>query len=506
MLKVRAIVVTVVASLVAASAAQAASPRVVPDWPVVSAAGLVLPGPGGGPVVVSEGFGAHEAPLSAVAAFRLDGRRRWLSASLWGCGNCSLGQDPPVLHPDGRYGPIGPNPHAWAIDQSGVRVDSCGIALADGTCVTHTERISPDPQGFRVFPALLARRAGSALWEYSNPQFPWTISHELDLHPPRIVQDGASGLYTAFGPVRSSSPPLPAELLALDRRTGALRWRTSGAVPRAGLTSGVIATHTTAGLVAYDATGVVRWATAVRPTEVVVAVIADEPRDRVYLQLARTDSRRPRISALDATTGTERWSTAVADRARLLSVGANGHVYAAIDRPGRPGLRAIGPEGRSRWQFDTTTAVGGAQRLPDGTVALTTSGAGSSAEGGLLWRIDSRATRLSARSLRFSLSRTTFATGCATPDCEYRRGVGTVLRIASPVTGTARIRILRPDGTPVSSTSTTLHVPAGVSHTRLLAGGYSPAAASGAVRRVIELRGRFEGQVRVVRFPVVLRR
>lgn len=208
---------------------------------------LVLPGPDGGPVVVSEGLGVHAVPLSAVAAFRLDGRRRWLSASPWGCGNCSDGQYPPALQPDGRYGPVGPEGSgAWAVDQSGRRVDSCGAALADGTCITHTSR--PDPQGTREFPVVVARRAGSTRGEYSEPQFPWTIAQDMGV-PPRIVQDGAGGIYTSFGPVRDPRvAPLPMQLLALDRSTGALRWRVADASPQAGLASGVLATHTTGGL------------------------------------------------------------------------------------------------------------------------------------------------------------------------------------------------------------------------------------------------------------------
>ncbi len=56
--------------------------------------------------------------MSSVAAFRLNGNRRWLSAPSWGYGFCADGSEQPGLRADGTYGPIGPEgDFNWGVDQ-----------------------------------------------------------------------------------------------------------------------------------------------------------------------------------------------------------------------------------------------------------------------------------------------------------------------------------------------------------------------------------------------------
>jgi outer membrane protein assembly factor BamB len=504
------IVVCVGATLALSCTAQAATPSVVTGWPVVAASGSVHPGPGGGPVLIAEQYG-----VSSVAAFRLNGKRRWLSAYEPGCGNCNGGPETPGLQADGTYEPIGvEGDDFWGVDQQGARVNGCaGAVLADGTCIRHRvvgAGFSPGPS--TPYPAVVALRGTTQLWEYSQPTLSWTIASNEQVPP--VVYANPTTVYTSLGAGLTGQQPTDQQLIALNLSDGALRWRDFNVTPLAVLSTGVIGGtwlgYYDSGIVSYANDGTLRW-TAKLPAKVRVKnVLVDEAHGRVYVSLVRVGGGGARESdvfelvALDAVTGMEKWRTRAVDRARPLSVGSNGLVYAGIDRDGRHALRAIGPDGKGRWQFDTATRVEGARLLPDGTVALSTGGPEGEASG-LMWRIDPRRAASGVRSTRLTLSRTTFRDECGGLTCEYRSDLGTVMRIAVPRKATLRVRLLRPNESTYRGPITVL-APAGVSYVRLFAyASHQEVSIVGTRRRrIIDVRGTIGDRPLHVRFPVVI--
>ncbi|MEZ5079475.1 MAG: hypothetical protein R2878_02195 [Thermoleophilia bacterium] len=94
--------------------------------------------PGGGVVSVAD------LNDYAVAAYRLDGRRRWANVRTPELRHCDGGQAP-KLRPDGRYGPIGPTgDDYWAVSPAGKRVAGCtGVVTADNGCLFATGTREP---------------------------------------------------------------------------------------------------------------------------------------------------------------------------------------------------------------------------------------------------------------------------------------------------------------------------------------------------------------------------
>ena len=366
----------------AGPAAAATPPRPLPGWPVDTPAGTVHRGPDRGVVVISrDGFDF------AVTAFRRDGRRLWRSARRASCGNCDEGPQREALQPDGTYGPIGPEgDDIWAVDRRGRVVPGCsGAVSADGSCVLGGS-LSID--GTNGTPFVAAALAGARLWTVEVPGLSWLDESGV---PPVVARDLAGLAYAAFErPTDLATGTVPAgRLVAVDPATRTIAWsRTGPSAVLTALRSGVLASEG-AGLVALRADGSVLWTRPIAAGQTVSAadVAYDARRDRVYVGRR---GRHPGVTALDGATGAQLWRTATRDRARLLSAGARGHVYVAVDTPGATAIRAIRLSGARRWQRRTGRLVTGAAELANGTVAVS-AGSGFPAPGtGILTILDPR--------------------------------------------------------------------------------------------------------------------
>ena len=463
----------------------AASPTVIPGWPVPAAAGTVHLGPEGGPVVISDLAGFQTT--SSVAAFGRTGSLRWLNVRSWDCGNCDNGPQIAELQPDGTFGPLGPEGDGpWAVAPDGSTVGTCtGVTLPDRTCIAYETQVSP---AFELTPSITARRGGLA-WEYLSGVGPWHA--DGDDAPLKVVRDAAGGIYSSFGD-RFVGATVPQRMIALTP-TGQLRWEAPGAAPLVGLETGVLASRFEEGLVAFTVDGSVLW-TARGLVQGLWSMTYDRPRQRIYASRGSAASEDSMVIALDSLTGNELWRTAERDHARLVSVDASsGVVYVAIDRLRQRGLKAIGPDGRGRWQFDTTTPVVGARRLSDGTVALTTDGVSndySQEPGGLVWRIRPNgppATKVLSGDV--SIQRTTFRRGCDFQGrCPFQKDVGTLVRIALPRRGSLLIRMLGA-ARRADIDDQLITAPAGVSYVRVLGTSFTRPG-----RKVIHVRGRVGNQ------------
>ncbi len=348
---------------VAPASAAPPSATTVPGWPRAIPAGTVLPGPGGGVVVVWRG----EAGVT-VRAFARDGRRLWSTTRDPDCGNCDDGPQPEALQPDGTYGPIGDEgDDSWAVDARGRIVEGCtGVVSADGACVAGAGLLSPLPPSLFA-PGVRGRTASGVTWTASDPGWGWAGDV-----PPMAARDAAGIVYVAFAdPARASGgEPAPGLLMAVDPSARAVLWTRLGPTEvLTGLDEGVLVSEN-GGITAVGPDGVARWARPlaagqrVRPAE----VVNDAPRGRVYV--GRTGGARPGVTALDAATGAQAWRTRPADRARLLSVGRGGRVYVAVDRPGLRAVRAMRIAGGVAWERRTRIPALSARELADGTVAV----------------------------------------------------------------------------------------------------------------------------------------
>lgn len=370
-----AIVISLMALLLAgAGAASAVTVTVAPGWPLRAAAGPVLPGPDGGFVVVSY---VSNGQVHRVTAYRRDGGRLWTSRRKEQCGNCDEGPQPPRLQPDGTYGPIGPEgDDFWAVSPRGGVVEGCaGVVTADGSCFTAGQFLR---DLFSGSPGIRGRPAGAPPWEVVDTAFRWSPSR-LGV-PPMAVDDSGGIVYAAFGGVAevATGGGLPGVLMAVDPVAKAALWTRTG--PRqvlTGLTSGVLTWE--AGcietdcprldgrLVAFDASGGIRWTRPLAGWASAPGTAFDAARDRIYLG----GDRFRGVMALDAATGDLTWRTRTRDRADLLSVGRSGRVYVAIHRPGREAVRALRlTDGSTLWERRTRMPVLGAHELPNGSVAV----------------------------------------------------------------------------------------------------------------------------------------
>jgi outer membrane protein assembly factor BamB len=366
----------------AAAAPAAAAPGPLPGWPVVTPAGTVHRGPDGGVVVISrDGFDFR------ASAFRPNGTRRWRSDRTAGCGNCDEGPQPERLQPDGTYGPIGPEgDDVWAVDPLGRIVPGCsGAVEPDGTCILGGSTPFGVPE---LTPFVAAARGGSRLWTVEDTGFSWV--DEFDV-PPVVARDGAGLAYAAFErPTEvATGAELAGRLIAVDLAGRTIAWARTG--PRAVLTalrSGVL-TAEEGRLVAFRADGSVLWTRPIPAGQSVSAADVAYDARRERLSIGRR-GRHPGVTALDALTGAQLWRTATRDRARLLSAGARGPVYLAIDTPGATAVRAVRLSGRARWERRTGRLVTGAAELANGTVAVSAGTGYAPARGGVLTVLDPR--------------------------------------------------------------------------------------------------------------------
>jgi outer membrane protein assembly factor BamB len=443
----------------AAAGTAAGAPLTLTGWPALAPPGSVHAGPTPGGAVV---IGSAGDDL-VVQANRQDGRRLWRTARMPGCGNCDTSAQPVQRQPDGTYGPIGfTGDDFWSVDRTGAIARGCsGVVLPDGTCIAVGLSFEIGIQG-SVLRAV--RSDGIKAWEYAEPEFSFIPDFDV---PPVVAMDDAGTVYTAYGQgtVPSTRQMARARLIAVDAATGVLRWRVQeGLSVAAALADGVLA-RAPEGLVALNADGTRRW-TVAAPTGERFGfprnVLVDRQRERVYVQIGSEHTAR--VMAIDARTGAVLWRTAPRDLARLLAVTNAGPVLVATQREGLPALRAIGPEGKGRWQLPTLTRVVDAAGLSDGTVALTQ---GGRSRVGLLTRIDPSRREPAPRHPRVSLSRATVPGGSA-----YGEGDpgGTVLRVATPHATRLQIRLLTAAGAPVDRRARplVLRAPAGRSFVGVL--------------------------------------
>jgi outer membrane protein assembly factor BamB len=444
----------VLGALLGVSAPALAALRVEPGWPVLAGAGSVHLGPGGGPVVITDHYGPD---ATTVSAFDKNGAVRWRSLGRWPCGNCDDGRLGPRLLPNGNYGPLGPEGDGiWEVTPQGSKVVGCnGDVTQDGACFSHeTKYVGPTSDWD---PVVTARRDGQLLWEYTQPRLGWSWSRGLE-PPPDVFHDAAGGVYTTFGATRSTfgAPYVPSQLLALNRSTGTLRWRALGTVAVASLRSGVVGrdegtvdggydSGAVQSITRFTANGAVQWVVPVRPDHAFYNFVADETRNRGYIQFVDTPRGRARLLAVELDTGSQLWSREV----WFLSIGQGGVLLTSVDQTAGKALRAIGPDGRVRWEFGTATAVRGARQLPDRSIALTTASLGDdTGSRGLLWRIRPDAASEAPRAFAVALTPRRIRASCAdeTLACLEGRSLGSVLTVRTPKRADVRIRVLREGG------------------------------------------------------------
>lgn len=449
------------------SAGAAAAPAVMPGWPVPAPVGQVLPRPAGGVVVVGGTFiGAGPAP--AVAAYRTDGRRRWLNSRLPGCGNCDGGQEA-RLNPDGTHGPIGPTgDDYWNVDSEGRETPGCaGVVVTGGDCIQAGRSLTG--------PAVSRGGGRTERWRFTDTG--GSFAPEFDVWP-RVVGDATGTVYVGFGGI-----------VALDAGTGELRWRSGpDAVALAGLRAGVLA-QTTEGVVAMDAAGAVRW--TLPGVSGVEHVEPDIAGGQVILQAGFS---RPRVIAIDIATGGIDWRSDGRFGTRLLGIGRSGRRYLGVDRE----LRAVTRSGRTVWRLAMAAPPVGAAELPDGTVVVS---AGTRfGEDGLLYRVTATAKPPALR--RGSVSLRSRILGIPDVDTGYgaQPAAGTVLRVRMPrattLTLSARTRGSSMDRLAMPARSSA--VPAGESYLRLVVWAPRPTSA------VLSVRWRERGVARVRRIPIRL--
>ena len=461
-----------------AAAPAAATPVVLPGWPVPAPAGPVLAGRDGG-VVVSGTAGLDTPSWKVVAAFTADGSRRWVAARRPGCGNCD-GEQPTRLHPDGGYGPVGfTADDFWNVDAAGRIVAGCpGVAMPGGDCIAAGGTPATTPLFSRT-------RAGVARWALADGDAVWTAENEVWAP---VVIDGEGVVYTAFPPGPAPGDRRSGRGVALDAATGALRWRTSG-VDRVvtALDRGVLA-NTPDGVAALGEGAIVRW-TLPPSLGPATFAITDAARGEVVVQMG---TGVPRVAAVGLATGEVRWITGGGRAARLLSTGPRGMRYLTVGRT----LRAVTVAGRVAWTLPAAQPIAGAHELGDGTVMVSTGGG----EDGLLLRVAPRRTAPRVTKPAVDLSRRVIRPCGTARGCVLEPASGAVLRVRMPRSSTLRLRLVLPGGGPggVILPRSPVAVPAGESHLRFDAG------AARARRATLEVRWRLAGRPGVARIPLRL--
>lgn len=465
----RRLVVLAVAVLALPASALAAGAVVVPGWPVPATTGSVEQAQNGGAALISETF-SDDGMSSVVSAYAPSGARRWIARMIWQCGNCDDGGSLGTLTPDGNYDNLGPEGDGGvsAVTQSGALTAGCiGARLADGTCIVH----SSDDQVDRAL-IVAFDRGGHERWRWQAPADAARTALGLEA-PPRTFSDGVT-VYTSLfvlGPNREFTGSQ--RLVALDAATGALRWQLENTVPQALIGTGVIVVQSD-GVALIDADGRRVWGGAAVPRKFGLRTVhTDATHRRVHLTIGH-GGRNPAtaVVTLDARTGAQIRRTANVAMAEVRSVNPNGTVLMSVRTNGHHALRAIRLDGRTAWQFPTATAVVGARRLSDGSVAVSTASTDVHSVAGLLWRLRIGAAPASTpRRLTISLGRRTYRNVCAAATvgsgCVAQPGLGTLLRVSAPAPLGVTLRWIGSDG---STTTQRLRMPAGPSTTRVVGG------------------------------------
>ncbi|MCB0872131.1 MAG: hypothetical protein H6531_00230 [Actinobacteria bacterium] len=474
----------VLAGIVAAAATSPAlaartQPRTVAEWPAVS--GWVLPGPAGG--VVSVGTISYDY---AVAAYRLDGRRRWANVRNPDCGNCDGGQLP-KLRPDGRYGPIGPTgDDYWAVSPAGKRVAGCtGVVTADNGCLFAT---GTRANLFDSIPALVRREADGTI-SRTTPEdgFLWTPESD---DWPEAVPDENGRVYASYGDTYTGAPDRDqARVVAYDASGQPIIRRTTPAYVVAGLASGVLANRDNAAVALNDDL-TDRWTLPVSFGHA-VEVALDSSRDRMVVRMRAGGPTRARI--VNQSTGAVEWTSPTGFSSSAIAVGASGTVYVALTRNGRSHVRAIAPDGTLEWVVGSAGEQVGILEHANGDVLI-------SSETGIMTRLDpSRLVRLPARGT-LALTRRTIRRGCAYAECEILPGRGAVLKLNLPSTSRLRYRIV-PDGTRPPRFGTLVRVPSGRSAVRIPVWATQQVGPS-----LLQVRWSDRGRARTRDFPIVIRK
>ncbi len=459
-----------------------ASPRVLKGWPIVAPAGVVHQGPAGGAVITP----ARGTFARGAVAFSLDGTRLWATVekALGSCRPPGCGADP-RRNADGTYGPFGGDflgdNNFWSVDQSGRRVDGCtGVVDVDATCISGLLRPSP---GAAVPPPdqpfdVTALRGGVTLWTYTEPG----RSFGSFGVPYSVVADN-SNVYAIGGPITSGAGGFQLDTVALDARTGSLRWRLTNALAIAGLGEGLIAIRDN-DIVAYAGDGQERWR---RPGSPVRIVLVDPVAGRVYVEqsdvAAYGQSRQ--VVALDAATGRQLWSSPADTMSKLVSIDGRGNVIVANRAPACPtqngaacrivgdqfSVAALGSAGAEVWRRETATEVVGARELAGGTVAVSLRGPDPVNWNALLLRFDPRQSDPEITRPRLALSRYVVRPACGGITCDgARQSAILTIRLRSRATMTVTM-VRRRSGNPLAKhiyPSVRFVAPEGTSWVRLL--------------------------------------
>ena len=476
----------------------------------------MLPGPDGGGVLVTEKSYRDYHPVEFWAAALHPGGRVLWNAGRFGplCGNCEAGSIPTRAHPDGTFGPIADFGGDGAfLDRRGRKVGGCheGVVGVDGTCIDF-EYKPANGHGSTNPLVLRARRGPTTLWTFKDDVAYTASFYEATgaASSLPVVGDTDGRVFVAFGTDDGGG-----WVLGVDAASGAPGWRAKAPMDSravAATASGVlVATHSTISLYTGGATPA--W-TAPVPPRWGTPVEVDREHNLIYVESGKS------VVALDAVTGSERWRSAPEDLARLLSLSGAGTAYLDINRGGARGLRAIGPDFQTRFDYPTLDAVIGARELADGTVIV-------SLDGNLAVRIDpARAaspppSRPSVHALHRSFIGTIINHGNRNPacsatklSCETNRRVGVILRFDLPTPATIMVdlpgaRLLKGDPVPAPSDapvagSYRFLAPAGTSFARFgptggdsgslgvqrrAGGGINGAPTVGATRIVVRIKG-----------------
>ncbi len=472
MTRLRPVLFGVLAILTVGAATAAATPRVVPGWPVPAPAGTLLPAAvaGGGPVLTATtSFGTDFLPGEVTASFTAAGRISWQAGRPFGCGNCDGGGLPARLWPNGVYASLGVRGDDWwGVDRSGHIVRGCRGAFVGTDCVdseydSAVARTTPD---------------GAPLWRLPLAGLDLTDRDR----PASIVADGE----LAFVGV-SRGPAI----VAIDLATGTERWRF--AAPGAAATEvktelpgGGVLADTAGETVAVDRAGHELWRLPGGTANTVT-------RDGAGMLIGLTRFADPRgaygadryrtAQIVDARTGRSVWSRAAST---VLAGGSRGLWYV---RSGRL-LRAIDARGRTRWSYPTTMAIFSARELANGRVAL--SEGAEFADTGILTVIDpSRAAGLPTRpaiALSRSFIRPLLGACRETEPCSLDPSRATILGVSLPRAGMVSVIAKNLPGTPDfavrGSTPLKVAAPRGTSYLRLFPYG----AAAGRYRVKVRIR------------------
>lgn len=401
----------------------ASAPRVDSGWPISSLGGELKTGPGTGVLEVGNASRGSRS-IVALNAFRASASRLWSTGAGEVCGNCArVLPDGPRI--DGSYAPFGLSTGAslFAASRGGARTSEAagacvGLLLADGTCIS----VLTGPGGGAS--AVRATRGATTVWEYTDPALKALLPGTSDLS--LLTRDGAGTVFVSDG---------SSLLVALDERTGEVRWRQSPAsVPGkvlSGLDRGVLVGQEDA-VVALSDTGSVRWRV---PVAGVSKAVLDNAGRRVYAERSTVGSRAIgyRVLALDLDSGAVLWQKGGSPGTRLLSASSRRLLVAADSGGGTThDLVALKPNGSTSWSWRALGRVQSAATGRDGHVFADVENLQATGSSALLHRLNPAAespggsAKASFRVTRRAEPR------CGTQSCTITGNEGTVLKLSLP--------------------------------------------------------------------------